>query len=616
LSITPGGLLGRARLGLIAGAFFISASHVAYSQVVPPPASEVPIPPKPPADSAAPKPDTIKPPFARSSDPRTSDVGPQYTWNRDELFGSGALNVAELLERVPGTTSFRTGWVNSQKFVAVNGQLDAVRVFYDGLELDNMSARSAPLLDLNTIQLWTLESVAIERLGGELRVYLRSWQAARTVPSTRVDVMTGDEDTNIYRGFYGKRFRNGAGLQFAGQQFNTTSARFGGGGDGLSVMARVGTGGRMWSVDAFANRTQGTRVLQPTFGAGLSIPAYSATQSLAYARFALGQAKNGPWLELIAAARRLNEDSRHVLPASAPQLHVIADTVDTVTTMKQYVVSAGFTRGPLQIVGVDRIRGFSGSTTHALGGRLQFDSRFVFGEVSAEHDDFAKRNRTDAVARITPTPFITASAAVSRVTSTLDRSLILCNENGCDPDVISARVEGGIRLLGPWLIAGFLTRDTALLQPPRAFDTAYVTEPVGRRSGAYVGIRGTIYGALGADIVATQWAAADSYRPSFQARSEINLITRWLSRFPSGNFGIHAALIHEYRGQVRFPVANAVRVTESSSNVFHGLLEIRILKAVISYQIRNLAGELHQIVPDFYMPRVINLYGVRWEFLN
>jgi len=586
----------------------MGASHVASSQVVPPPASEVPIPPKPKTDSTAPKPDTIKPRFGRSSDPRTSDVGPQYSWNRDELFGSGALNVAELLERVPGTTSFRSGWINSQKFVAVNGQLDAVRVFYDGLELDNMSARTVPLLDLNTIQLWTLESVTIERLGGELRVYLRSLQADRTLPSTRVDVSTGDEDTNFYRGFYGKRFRNGAALQFAGQQFNTTSARFGGGGDGLSVMGRVGTGGRMWSVDAFVNRTQGTRVLQPTFGTGLSIPAYSATRSLAYARFAVGQARNGPWLELIASARRLNEDSRHVSPSTASSLHVIADTVDTATSMQQYVVSAGFTRGPLEFAGVDRIRGISGSTTHAPSGRFQFDSRFVFAEFSAEHDDFTKRNRTDAVARITPTPFIAASGAISRVTSTLGDSEGI-------PDVISARVEGGIRLFGPWVIAGFLTRDTALLEPPRAFDTAYVAEPAGRRSGAYVGVRGTIYGALGADIVATQWAAADSYRPSFQARSEINLITRWLSRFPSGNFGVHAAMVHEYRSEVKFPVADGVRTT-ASSNVFSGLLEIRIMRAVITYQIRNLAGELHQIVPDFYMHRVINLYGVRWEFVN
>jgi hypothetical protein len=50
--------------------------------------------------------------------------------------------------------------------------------------------------------------------------------------------------------------------------------------------------------------------------------------------------------------------------------------------------------------------------------------------------------------------------------------------------------------------------------------------------------------------------------------------------------------------------------------VFSGLLEIRILKAVISYQVRKLAGLTYQIVPDFYMPRVINIYGVRWDFVN
>jgi hypothetical protein len=181
--------------------------------------------------------------------------------------------------------------------------------------------------------------------------------------------------------------------------------------------------------------------------------------------------------------------------------------------------------------------------------------------------------------------------------------------------VTSARFEGSVRLFGPWLLAGFLTRDTALLVPLRAIDTAYVAETPGRRSGFYVGARGTIKGALGMDVVVTQWAAADAYRPKYQARSEINLISRWLTRFPSGNFGIHAAAIHDYRSEVNFPVLGGVRTT-ASSNVFSGLLEIRIMRAVISYQIRNLAGELHQIVPDFYMPRALNLYGVRWEFVN
>jgi len=275
--------------------------------------------------------------------------------------------------------------------------------------------------------------------------------------------------------------------------------------------------------------------------------------------------------------------------------------------MQQYLVTGGFRRGPLEFAAADRIRRSVGSTTHAPNARVQFDTPLAFVEVTAEHDDFAKQTRADAVARISPTPFTSASAAVSRITSTLDGSSI--------PTVTSARFEGGVRLFGPWLLAGFLTRDTAFLTPLRAIDTAYIAQAAGRRSGFYVGARGTIIGALGVDVIVTQWAAADAYRPKYQARSELNITSRWLSRFPSGNFGIHAAAIHEYRSVVNFPVASGVRAT-ASSNVFSGVLEIRIMRAVLSYQIRNLAGELHQIVPDFYMPRALNLYGVRWEFVN
>ena len=160
-----------------------------------------------------------------------------------------------------------------------------------------------------------------------------------------------------------------------------------------------------------------------------------------------------------------------------------------------------------------------------------------------------------------------------------------------------------------------MTRDTATLPPLRVFDSAYVATAAGLRSGSFVALRGPIIGALGTDIVVMRWAASDSYRPLYHSRSEINLITRWLKRFPSGNFGLHASLIHEYRGVTRFPVSGGVRTTASTS-ILSGLLEIRILRGVISYQVRNINGELHQIVPDFYMHRALNIYGVRWEFWN
>jgi len=600
---------GRARLGLLAGAFFVGVPVAARGQVVPAPGSEVPIPPKPATDSAKPKPDTIKARFGRSRDPVTADIGTQYTWNREELFATGALSVADFLDRIPGALTFRSGWLASYKFAAINGDVNRVRVFYDGLELDNLDTRTAPLLDLNTVQLWTLERISIERLGGEVRIHLRSWQADRTAPYTRVDVSTGDEDSNIYRGYYGKRFQNNAGVQFAGQQFNTTSARFGGGGDGLSLLARVGTGGTRWSVDAYALRSQRTRVVQPTFGAGMSIPGYSGTQSLAYLRGAWGQVGDGPWIEAIASVSRLQENSKRVLPTQAASFRIIADSADTTTRIQQYVVSGGFARGPAQLSATDRIRSRDGISTHSPSGRLELDWRYALLSLFAEHDAFRDANRADVVARLTPVPFAAVTGAVTRITATGDAI-------AGEPDVTSARIEGGVRIFRTWVSAGFMTRDTALLQPLRVFDTAYVPTSVGLKSGAFLAIRGPIYGALGVDIIATRWAASDAYRPLQHARSEINLITRWLSRFPSGNFNIHAAVVHEYRGLTQFPVRDGFVRTTEVSNVFSGLLEIKILRGIISYQARNFNGKVHQIVPDFYMHRAINLYGVRWEFWN
>ncbi len=581
---------------------------IATAQVAPPPPTEVPIPPRPKSDSTVAKPDTIKARFGRASGAGTSDVGPQYSWNRDEMFASGALSLADLLERIPGVTSFRSGWMASPKFAAVNGDLGRIRVYYDGIALDNMDARTDPLLDLGTVQLWTLESVTVERLGGELRVNVRSWQVDRTTPYTRTDVSTGNEETNIYRGYYGKRYGNGASLQLAGQQFNTVSNRLGGGGDALAFLARVGVAKKLWSVDAFANRAISSRSLQPTFGAGLALPSYNSTSTLAYLRGAFGRVDDGPWIQVIASSVKLEEDSKHSTGSTRPGLRAISDTTDTASHRQQYLVSAGFTHGPVRASVSDRIRAVSGETTHVPGGRFTFDGAYAFVSLFGERDDFRKVNRVDATARLTPLSFLAVAGSVSRISSTLTGP-------PKPPDFTAGRLEAGVRLRGPWLIGGVITSDTAVVLPARVFDTAYVSRISGRRTGAYVGLRGKIYKDIGSDIVATRWDSADAYRPRYQARSELSLDTRWLSRFPSGNFGLRVSAVHEYRGDISFPVTGGVR-TVAFSNVFSGLIEIRILRGIISYQVRNMAGELYQVIPDFYMPRAVSIYGVRWEFWN
>ncbi|HEX2721428.1 MAG TPA: Plug domain-containing protein, partial [Gemmatimonadaceae bacterium] len=383
------------------------------TQVVVPPGSEVPIPPKAKPDSSPQKTDTIKAPFGRAPTPRTSDIGPQYEWNREELFASGAYTLADLLERVPGATTFRSGWLMTPKFVAMNGALDRVKVIYDGIELDNVDPRTGAVIDLTTIDIWSLESVAIERFANELRVHLRSWRVERTAPYTRTDIYTGDEDTNIYRGFYGKRFDNGAGLQLAGQQFNTRSPRLGGGGDALSFVGRFGIARRMWSIDAFATRRNSSRVLQATFGSGLSIAPFEATQTLAYLRAAVGDQQGGPWAELTASHLRLAESTEQITASQALSSRILADTTDTTTTTIQYVLSAGFVRGPVRASVTERLRAFEGGVRHAPSGRIEFITRAGSIGLFGERDVTLKRNRVDATARFSPLPFIALAGAAS-----------------------------------------------------------------------------------------------------------------------------------------------------------------------------------------------------------
>jgi len=181
--------------------------------------------------------DTIKPLPGRFADPALYEIGPQYEWNRAQLFATGALTVIDLLDRIPGVTTFRSGWLATPQTATYVGDFQRVRVFYDGIEIDNLDNRNGGILDLSTVQLWSLEHLSIERSASELRIYMRSWRADNTDPYTRVDIATGNEDTNLYRAFYGKRYDNGGILQFGGQQFGVQSPRFSGSGDALSLPA-------------------------------------------------------------------------------------------------------------------------------------------------------------------------------------------------------------------------------------------------------------------------------------------------------------------------------------------------------------------------------------------
>jgi len=139
--------------------------------------------------------------------------------------------------------------------------------------------------------------------------------------------------------------------------------------------------------------------------------------------------------------------------------------------------------------------------------------------------------------------------------------------------------------------------------------------PPGRATARTVSIRGPLGRGFAIDAWLANWDQARAYLPRYQSRSEINFTNSFLRRFPRGDFEVHAAGVFEYREGTIFPLG-AGDVRTPATKTLSALLEFRILRAVISYQQRNILGYPYSVIPGFDMPRVLAIYGVRWDFWN
>lgn len=595
--------------------------------------------------------DTLRAPLARAEAPMVPEPDGGFRWNRETLFASGAVNLGELLERIPGATTFRTGWIASPEVTAYLGDPARVRVFYDGLELDPLDPRGGGVLDLVEVPLWALEEVRVERGAGELRIHLRSWRYDRTIPNTRVDISTGDLATNLYRMYFAKRYRHGEAFQVGAQQFSTTDARVGlgrisAGGRTLGLFSRLGWARGRWKADAVVVRDSRTRYPEVAYtlrtGSGGvralgtpladSIPALRSVRTEAYLRGGWGDPDDGVWLQALASSSAWRETTEQVAPRAAPLL-TRADSLrrpppkDTLLSRAQYLLAGGLSRWGARLSGTLRARVYQSRSDVAPIVRAEWDTPFGGVAARAERDGRTRTTLVEAGISAKPFPWIAlAAVAESRDDSVAD-----------SPPVAAGRVEGAVRIpsRSAWLVGGLMYRDATSMTVPRVFyetvrttgTTSRAIPPdsvivggnivgVGPARGGYAGIRGRVFRDVGLDVVGTRWTASGLLRPIGEARSELYLRTRWLSRFPKGQFGIDASLVHEYRSATPFRTRLGGEGRVPGSNALSTLLELRIASAVISWQYRNVAGTPYATIPGYVMPRSLNLYGVRWEFFN
>lgn len=548
------------------------------------------------------KADTLRAPFARSDAPRSLDIGDAYEWDREALQASGASTLADLLERIPGATGFRSAWIVDQESATYLGDFARVRVFVDGVPFAPPDLKGGGVLDLTALQLWWYESCAIERAPAEVRVYLRTWRVRKTIPYTRVDIYTGDQELNVFRGYFAQRFGPGFGLQVAAENLSLSQSRTGGDGSRRAAMVRLGWASGRWSLDAFHEYADHFRRDQARRTPNSLIPSFSPSASISYVRLGFGDPELGSWAQLLASTTGF--------ASLAAEINGTIDTTRKFTVRRsQYAFFAGTELGGLRVSGGVRALSMLGQSFISPQARVSYSRGWVTAQAYAERSNEDSTTHGDLSVRLVPRPWLALSAAFggSGVGDTIGRRV-----RG-----YASRVELGVRLKPElWLTGGLLRRDSAWLKAPTRYDTLLVPSLVGPAQASYVGLRGRLYDELFADMVALQWDQAGAYRPRYQTRAELYVKTRWLHRFPSGAFGLLFSLAHEYKEPALFPSLGATPVATGYSRNIITKLEIRILTGVISWQWRNVAGEFMDQVPGALLPRANSVYGIRWEFTN
>ena len=547
--------------------------------------------------------DSIKSPIASAETPVLADPSGSFVWDRRSLLSTGALTVAELLERVPGVTALRGGWIAEPMVAAFLGDPRRVRVFLDGLELGDLDPRMRRQWDLSQIALWALEDIRVERGASEIRIYMRSWQVDRTTPYTRTDVYTGDQGTNLYRGLFGRRYQRGEVLQLAGQQYGTDPGRLQESSDQLGILGRVGWARKNWSVDALFLRGDRHRGRTITSSIADTIPDTESTRSDGYVRVGWGSTDpgRGPWVQALASTSRYTFGGERETSGIGTTPTTSADTS---RTRAQYLLAGGYSWRSLRASFSQRYQAGSGRRTATPSARLGFESPYVTVSAFGEGRGLDSTRRLEVAGLVRPVSFIYLSGSVG-----MEQPLV-------GPKARFLRAEAGLRLFDVWVSGGMLRRDSTLLDPPIIFlrNTAAVVDSAAE--ALFVTVRGRVWKAIFVDASATQWSDTGTfYRPKYQTRSELYVSSALLNRFPSGNFHVFASAVHEYQSGSLWPVAGgAIRL--QGYRTVSTLSEIRILQAQLFWNLRNILGERYQQVPGYALPRITNLYGVRWEFWN
>jgi len=146
-------------------------------------------------DSAAPPPLLVELPVGKVA---TGLASGTWVWDREALLDEAAVSVTDLLARIPGIATFRSGvYLQPEAASVFGGGPSRLRVELNGFVLDPLATAS---LDLSTVELAALSEVRIERRADFLLIRLRTEAPRDARPYSRIEAGVGQPRANVFRG--------------------------------------------------------------------------------------------------------------------------------------------------------------------------------------------------------------------------------------------------------------------------------------------------------------------------------------------------------------------------------------------------------------------------------
>jgi hypothetical protein len=108
-----------------------------------------------------------------------------------------------------------------------------------------------------------------------------------------------------------------------------------------------------------------------------------------------------------------------------------------------------------------------------------------------------------------------------------------------------------------------------------------------------------------------------AFEPPHHGRVWVTLRSRFLPSLRSGAFELVAeGAVESWSSGLAGADSLGVPIALGGKAVTDWLLEIRLVRAVLFWTLRNSGLVRYQLVPGLPMPRSLSRFGVRWEFLH